>query len=160
MDEKPTCILCCTDFSDNALRAFDYAVDAARHRPGAKLYLLNVIPEPDSQFWKSYIYQADLDVDQKAKHDIDQRVDSDYRPRVPAGVELISAHRIGRDYEKILEFAREIQADLIVLGRQGSNGSKLRTFFFGNVAERVVCRAACPVLVVPSDARPLLPEPR
>ena len=57
---EPTIILCCTDFSENASRAFDYAVDAAQHRANAELHLLNVIPEPDSQFWKSYIYQADI----------------------------------------------------------------------------------------------------
>ena len=145
-------ILCCTDFSENASRAFDYAVDAATRRPDAELHLLNVIPEPDSQFWKSYIYQADIDLDAQAKKDIDAHIDAEYRPRIPAGVKFVPAFRIGRDYEKILEYAAEIHASLIVLGRQGANGSKLRNFFFGNVAERVASRASCPVLVVPKTA--------
>ena len=148
----PTIILCCTDFSENASRAFDYAVDAAVKRPNAELHLLNVIPEPDSQFWKSYIYQADIDLDAKAKQDIDAHIDREYRPRVPEGVKFVPAFRIGRDYEKILEYANEVHADLIVLGRQGATGSKLRNFFFGNVAERVASRANCPILVVPKTA--------
>ena len=148
---EPTIILCCTDFSENASRAFDYAVDAAQHRANAELHLLNVIPEPASQFWKSYIYQADIDLDAKAKQDIDARVDADYRPRVPDSVKFVPAFRIGRDYEKILEYAKEIHATLIVLGRQGNTGSKLRNFFFGNVAERVASRAECAVLVVPKQ---------
>lgn len=37
---------------------------------------------------------------------------------------------------------------MIVLGRQEIS-NPLRTFFFGSVAERVVERAECPVLVVP-----------
>ena len=147
--EENTIILCCTDFSENASKALDYAVDAAARRPQAQLHLLNVIPEPDSQFWKSYIYQADIDVDAQAKRDIDARVDQEYRPRIPEGVTFVTAFRIGRDYEKILEYAQEIHATLIVLGRQGANNSKLRNFFFGNVAERVASRASCAVLVVP-----------
>ena len=54
-------ILCCTDFSENADLAFSYALDAALHYPGSILYLLHVIPEPESQFWRTYIYDADND---------------------------------------------------------------------------------------------------
>ena len=152
MDENtPFRILCCTDFSDNALAAFRHAVEQASRHPGEQLYLLHVVPEPDSQFWKTYIYQADFDIDDQAKRDIDARVNADYRPLVPAGITLIPSYRIGRDYEKILDFSREINADLLVVGRQGRSRSPLRAFFFGNVAERVAAQAACPVLIVPQQ---------
>ena len=59
-------ILFCTDFSENADYAFDFAVDAAVRRPGCTLYLLHVIPETDAQFWKTYLYEVE-NVDQKAK---------------------------------------------------------------------------------------------
>ena len=52
-------ILFCTDFSDNADRAFAYAIDAAVRRPGCTFYLLHVIPEPDAQFWRTYIYEVE-----------------------------------------------------------------------------------------------------
>ena len=52
-------ILFCTDFSEHADLAFDFAVDAAKRRPGCTLYLLHVIPEPEAQFWKTYIYEVD-----------------------------------------------------------------------------------------------------
>lgn len=145
-----TKILCCTDFSSNALKSFRFAVNAAAHRENCELFLLHVIPEPDSQFWKSYIYQSDLNIDDQAKRDIDQKIDAEYRPLVPAGVKFTPVFRIGRDYEKILEFANEIEASFIVIGRQGKNSTPLRSFFFGNVAERVVGKASCPVLVVPN----------
>ena len=35
--------------------------------------MFHVIPEPDAQFWKSYIYEVD-DVDNKAKQDIDRKI--------------------------------------------------------------------------------------
>lgn len=139
-------ILCCTDFSANADFAFHFAVDAAVRRPGCLLYLLHVIPESDAQFWRTYIYEVD-NVDQQARQALDARVNEAYRPRVPAGVEFQVEFRVGRDYLKILEFAREKSVDLIVLGRQGRG--RLRKALFGNVVEQVARGAECAVLVIP-----------
>ena len=149
MENKPAKILCCTDFSANALTAFDVAVEAASHRPGAEVHLLHVLAEPEVQFWRTYVYQADFNIDEKAKQDIEERVNNEYRSRLPEGMKLVFAIRVGRDYEQILSYASEVGADFMVIGRQGSSSSALRSFFFGNVAERVVSRANCPVLVVP-----------
>ena len=139
-------ILCCTDFSDNAIVAFDFAVDAARRRPGCILYLLHVVPESEAQFWKTYIYEVD-NVDEKAKHDLDAKVSEIYRPRVPDGVDFRVEFRIGKDHQSILEFADENQVDLIVLGRQGR--SNLQKVLFGNVTEMVARKANCAVLIIP-----------
>lgn len=143
-------ILFCTDFSENAAFAFSYAVDAAVRRPGSELILFHVVPEPDAQFWKTYIYEVD-GIDEKARHDIDRKVDDAYRPHVPDCVAFRVEFCIGRDYIKILEFAQDNQIDLIVMGRQGH--SSFGTVLFGNVTERVARRACCPVLVVPMDYR-------
>ena len=143
-------ILFCTDFSDNARHAFDYAVDAAVRRPDSRLFLLHVIPEPEAQFWKTYIYEVQ-GVDDKAKADIDAKLAEDYLPHIPAGLPYDVAVRIGRDYLKILEFAQEQSVDMIVMGRSGKSGA-LGKLLFGNVIERVVRHADCPVLVVPHPA--------
>ena len=119
-------ILFCTDFSENANFAFDYATDMATHRPGCILYLLHVIPEPDAQFWKTYLYEVE-GIDEKARQDIDARIAEAYLPRVPPGVRLETEIRIGRDYVKILEFAKEKRIDLIVIGRQGRTARAIRT---------------------------------
>lgn len=139
-------ILFCTDFSENADFAFDYALAAAARSPGSVLYLLHVIPEPDAQFWKTYVYEVE-GVDEKAKKDIDAKIERTYRPRVPPDVRMETVMAIGKDYLKILEFAHEKNVDLIVMGRQGSSG--IGTVLFGNVTERVVRKAECPVLVIP-----------
>jgi len=137
----------CTDFSPNAGYAFEFAVDAAVRRENAQLYLLHVIPEPDAQFWRTYIYDSDFNVDEKAKADLDDKIDREYRPKVPVSVPFEVAFRIGKDYQKILEYADEISADMIVVGRQGMN--PLKKIFFGSVAEKIATRAKCPVIVVP-----------
>ena len=139
-------ILFCTDFSENAKHAFQFAVDAARRRPGCVLYLLHVIPEPEAQFWKTYIYEVE-GIDEKAKRDIDEKINAEYRPLVAEGIDFRPEMRVGRDYIKILEFADEQEVDLIVLGRRGHTA--FGKWLFGNVTEKVARHARCPVMVVP-----------
>ncbi|HNT36044.1 MAG TPA: universal stress protein [bacterium] len=142
-------ILFCTDFSKNADLAFDYAIYAARRHPGSTLYLLHVIPEPEAQFWKTYLYEVD-GIDEKARQDIDARIAEVYRPRVPEEVHLEVVIRIGRDYVKILEFAEEANVDLIVIGRQGR--SSWGRVLFGSVMEKVTRKAQCAVMLIPLSA--------
>ncbi len=80
-------ILFCTDFSESADAAFDFALDAAIRRPGSTLYLLHVIHEPDAQFWKSYIAEVE-NVNDDAKKAIDAKV--------AASLPLARAARPGR----------------------------------------------------------------
>ena len=86
-------------------------------------------------------------IDEKAKKDIDEKLAADYLPRVPDGVDIKVEMRIGKADAVILEFARENQVDLIVLGRHGHTG--LGRVLFGKVTESVTQKAHCPILVVP-----------
>jgi nucleotide-binding universal stress UspA family protein len=139
-------ILFCTDFSESADAAFDFALDAAIRRPGSTLYLLHVIHEPDAQFWKSYIAEVE-NINDAAKRAIDAKVAATYAARVPREVALKTEYRIGPDAATILEFAQTVRADVIVLGRHGQ--SSLGKTLFGSVAEKIVRKAECAVLVVP-----------
>jgi nucleotide-binding universal stress UspA family protein len=139
-------ILFCTDFSENANFAFDFAVDAALRNGGCALILLHVIPEPDAQFWKGYIYELG-DMDAKARADIDHAIDTQYRSRVPEGVNFQVEMLIGDAARMILEYAQEHEVDLIILGRQGRGA--LTQWLLGNVAGKIAHRSLCPVLVVP-----------
>ncbi len=147
-------ILFCTDFSENANFAFDFAIDAALRNPGCSLVLLHVIPEPDAQFWKGYIYELG-DMDAKARADIDHAVDTDYRPRVPAGVNFHVEMLIGDAARMILDYAAEQEADLIILGRQGRGA--ITQWLLGNVAGKVARKSLCPVLVVPLSFKARMP---
>ena len=141
-------ILFCTDFSESADAAFEFALDAAIRRPGSTLYLLHVIHEPDAQFWKSYIAEVE-NVDADAKKAIDEKVAAAYLSRVPKGLEIKVEFRIGPDAATILEFAKATQIDVIILGRHGH--SSVGKALFGSVAEKIVRKAECAVLVVPLD---------
>ena len=150
-------ILFCSDFSENADFAFGFAVDAAVRNTGSTLYLLHVLPEPDAQFWKTYIYASDADPDAKAKADIDALIARSYLPRLPPGLDFRKIFRIGKAADEILAFAAEEKADLIVIGRQGKGA--VRSIFFGDVAARVARNATCPLLIVPLAFARRPPEP-
>ena len=139
-------ILFCTDFSESADAAFEFALDAVIRRPDAALCLLHVIHEPDAQFWKSYITEVD-NVDAEARKAIDAKVAASYLSRTPPGVNLKVHFRIGPDADAVLEFARAERIDLIILGRHGH--SRIGKALFGGTAEKIVRKAECAVLVVP-----------
>ena len=139
-------ILFCTDFSESADAAFDFALDAAIRRPGATLYVMHVIHEPDAQYWKAQLAEVE-NINAEAKKAIDARVAASYLSRVPKGMEVKTVFRIGPDAATILEFAKAEQVDVIILGRHGH--SSVGKALFGSVAEKIVRKADCAVLVVP-----------
>ena len=141
-------ILFCTDFSASADAAFEFALDAARRRPGSTLYLLHVIHEPDAQFWKSYMTEVD-NLDAAARQAMEAKVAAAYLGHIPSGLAVRVEFRTGPDAGTILEFARTEQIDLIVMGRHGHSG--VGHALFGSVAEKIVRKAPCAVLVVPLD---------
>jgi nucleotide-binding universal stress UspA family protein len=139
-------ILFCTDFSESADAAFEFALDAAIRRPGSTLYLMHVIHEPDAQYWKVMLAEVD-NINAEAKKAIDAKVATAYLSRVPPGLEVKTVFRIGPDAATILEFAKAEQMDVIILGRHGH--SSVGKALFGSVAEKIVRKADCAVLVVP-----------
>ena len=56
----------------------------------------------------------------------------------------------GEPYQVILETAKEESFDLIVVGNRGF--SKIKRFFVGSVAQRVISEAPCPVLVIHTES--------
>jgi nucleotide-binding universal stress UspA family protein len=139
-------ILFCTDFSESADAAFDFALDSTLRRPGSTLYLLHVVHEVEAQFWKSYIYEVD-NVDNQARSAIEEKFRQTYLSRAPKELSIKVDIRVGPDADKILEYAQEQQIDLIIIGRHGSSG--IHNALFGSVAEKIVRKAHCPVMVIP-----------
>ena len=63
-------------------------------------------------------------------------------------------HRLveGKTAEEIVRLAQECQADLIVMGTHGRTGAV--RLLMGSVAEQVLRKASCPVLMVKGPVRP------
>jgi nucleotide-binding universal stress UspA family protein len=143
-------ILVPVDFSDSSEHAVDHAIEVARTF-GAKIDLFHSYPSapgsitPYGPVLPEGIYQAYRD-------SAEARI-SEVRDRVrDAGVE-VSAH-LSSDVPSvaIVEAAKTLEADLIVIGTRGLSG--LKHVLLGSVAERTVRSAECPVLTVgPRDAK-------
>ena len=58
----------------------------------------------------------------------------------------------GRPAEKIVEIAKELGVDMIVMGTHAREG--LDRLFFGSVANEVVKSAKCPVMTIRPSKKP------
>jgi len=56
----------------------------------------------------------------------------------------------GNPCQEILKSAREMEADLIVIGSRGRTG--IEKFLLGSVAEKVVLQSSIPVLMIKGEA--------
>ena len=137
-------ILVPIDFSDCAKKALQYAIPLARQHQAA-LTLLYVVPRPNYVGGEyTGLDYARLEADQSAAADkqLCALVVDEVRALVPAKTLV----RTGLPVVEILDVARTLPADLIVISTHGRTG--LKHVLLGSVAEDVVRRAPCPVLVV------------
>lgn len=142
-------ILFCTDFNTDAMKAFHYALNVASGNEDSEIIIFHAIPEPDAQFWKTYIYEVDENIDSKAKTDIDKKIRDIYLPSIPQGVSYSSHFAIGNVGKEILKYSEDNNIDLIVIGR--GSGSNFVNKLLGNFTKKIAEKSKCPVLIVPDD---------
>jgi nucleotide-binding universal stress UspA family protein len=130
-------ILVPVDFSDCSQKAVRYANNFAKQF-GGELIILHVIePHPFIQELASCDFEnlndscQDLQEFQKFIDDI-----------IPSSVSI----RTGTPHVKIVEAARGLGADLIIISPHGGKG--LNHMFLGSTTEKVLRAAPCPVLVI------------
>ena len=141
-------ILVPVDFSPHADRAIDYALTMAQHFGACVVELFHVVEDPfASGGWGSEVYVSDLDgIRERAVEEAQRRLEA-RRTAIQAGnVPLVTTVRMGHVAQTIVDYAADVQADLIVIGTHGRTG--VAHFIIGSVAERVVRVAPCPVLTV------------
>lgn len=139
----PKHILVPTDLSVGAEQALDYACELARTL-GAQVHLLNVIgipamgvPELGLAMTTTMVDQLVADNEAAIAHLAQTRCSA------PCGQVLV---RTGDARDVINQTAKELGADLIVIGTHGRTG--LSRALLGSTAETVVRTAPCPVLTV------------
>lgn len=142
-------VLFCTDFTKQAERAFDYAVDVALRNTGSTLYLLHVVHEPDAQFWRNYM-PAEEEPDDLLCRQAEQRLRETYQHKVPQRVKLVVKAISGDPVHAILWFAEEEKIDLLVMGR--AQKGLFAKWLTGDVMGRVASKATCPLLVIPVES--------
>lgn len=142
-------VLILVDFSKDSERAVHYGFQVARDRK-ARVYVLHMINQKmidavqqlSSKGYKGDFLKAMRQLVADRENDLKQFVPKDLQE----GVELEFIIRKGEPFEEIINVAKELSIDLIVVGSQGHTA--LGTASIGGVAQNVVNHAPCPVLVV------------
>jgi universal stress protein A len=140
-------ILCPIDFSQHSLAALDVALKMVQQND-ATLYLLNVAPMPAGA---AGFQPVPLDPYPYVEKDRREQLQKLAQKRIPATVRCETLVTSGDPAEQVLDTARGVNADLIVMGTHGRKG--LGHLVLGSVAERVVRESPIPVLTAHSTPR-------
>jgi len=137
-------ILAPTDLSEASVRAPELAAELAQAAGPASLCLLHsdFIPPALRTLLGGDLEPPSEALDLRLREELRRAAAELERP----GLEVSTLLRRGRPEEVIVEVAREMRADLIVLGTHGRTG--LGHLALGSVAERVLRSAPCPTLTV------------
>ncbi len=138
-------IVVTTDLSDYSLRALPYAAGLAE-RFDAQLKILCInepaIPISDMTWGAVDVRATDESLLKEARQTLDRII----REQVPRGVDAEATVATGNPVDGIVRFAREQNADLLVMCTHGRTG--LSHVLIGSTAEAVVRQAPCPVLTL------------
>lgn len=143
-------ILVTTDFSEFSEPAVVYGC-AMAEKFDSELHLLHVcpdaamlIPDVNGLGAAGLIDQAQA-IEKSAATQLQKMPPENY----PKGSTIIRETKIGSPFYEIIQYAKEHDIDLIVIGTHGRSG--LVHLLMGSVAENVVRKAPCPVLTVKPD---------
>lgn len=141
IDWKKIC--CAVDFAAASRMAAEQAADLAC-RFEAELTLVHVVlaPSPDASELLASGTPASMQPSEREETLARWRAEAEARALRPVRSRVLS----GDPAAEIVRHAREERYDLVVVGTHGRTG--IKRFALGSVAEHVVRRSACPVLVV------------
>jgi nucleotide-binding universal stress UspA family protein len=145
------------DLSDHAPRTERHAAALAAVY-GARLDLLYVIDEgmlPVGAFPIVGTAHVSPDEAERRAQDVLERHATDLEKNFSTIGDVGAVVRIGRPASEIATFAKEHEADLVVVGTHGRSG--VERLLMGSVAEQVIRTAPCPAFTVKSFGRSLLP---
>ncbi|MBL7140043.1 MAG: universal stress protein [Planctomycetes bacterium] len=145
-------ILVPTDFSEHSEHAAAYAAELARRFDVEVVHCLHVSDIPADLLATSGYYMtgpSEQFIDQvreESRKSLDEFAKK-HLPDLPVETVFLE----GRPFVEIIRYAREKEIGLIVIATHGRTG--IQHALFGSVAEKVVRKAPCPVLVVKAQER-------
>ena len=138
------CPLVPVDGSADALRALAHALAELRYRPGARLHLLNVQPQPIHP-WPGKWVSPDL-IEKELRSEGEIVVLAAEAAARDSGIDCVRHVRIGQAANEIAACAHEQHCDGIVMGTRGLG--RVAGLVLGSVATKVVHLASVPVTLV------------
>jgi len=138
------------DFSETAELSLEHAVFMAKLLQ-SEITLLHIV---ETVSFTSAISHALSGFEKKIETATNEKLEQLAREiHLKSGIALKIRTEVGRIYKKICAVAKEIDADVIIMGTHGSSG--YQKFSVGTNTSRVVQEAPCPVLSVQTHAKGL-----
>ena len=137
-------ILVPVDFSDCSRKALQYAIPFAQQHQAAITLLYVVAPPPYNTGEFGAVNYALIESDMRAA--AEEKLKAFAETELATQTQKEWVVRTGSASAEIIAAAQSMPADLIVISTHGRSG--IKHVLLGSVAEAVVRRAPCPVLVV------------
>lgn len=145
-------VLSPVDFSEPSRQAVRYAREFTL-RMNSSMFLINVVePRPMAVDLSLNYIPFEEDLEKAARHDLKSLKNELHAE----GLLIDFSVEIGNPSDVILEKARELDVSIIIMGSHGKRG--ISRLIMGSVAETVVRKADCPVLIVKSGEKALSNE--
>ncbi|NOS69117.1 MAG: universal stress protein [Verrucomicrobia bacterium] len=144
-------ILVPIDFSDCSKKALEYALPFAREHKAVITLLYVAEPGYGAGEYGGIDYAR---LEGSMKEEGERELAKIAEEQLHGEVSAVTLVRLGSPSREIIEAAESLPADLIVISTHGRTG--LKHVLLGSVAEHVVQRAPCPVLVVREREREIL----
>jgi nucleotide-binding universal stress UspA family protein len=144
-------ILIAVEDSQYSQRATNYGIDLAK-KLGAEIALVHVneLPVATPYVADPLLNEPPIMMPEMvhAQEDASKKLLNKIADSIGEETMVYTFHKIGNPKDEILHTADEWDADMIILGTHGRTG--FDHFISGSVAEKVVRKARCPVLIIPN----------
>lgn len=142
---KPVQVVIAYDFSPSAEEAVLRGIEIACRAPQHVLHILVAI-DTRHGFEIAPTEHVDYEYAEKLQKIVTARLVEGFAGRDAASEVQFYVHaRIGKAADQVLNLAREVGADLIIVGSHGKTG--VERLVLGSVSERIVREAHCAVIV-------------
>ncbi|MFQ5965883.1 MAG: universal stress protein, partial [Candidatus Scalinduaceae bacterium] len=139
------CVLVSTDFSEYSKVALDICLEISKCMK-TKLYVLHTI-EKFSHDYKHLLSSAiHADMKQKLGEEAVEKIKAMLPEELLEKGDIVPIVRFGKPFLEIIQVTKDKKVDLLAVGTHGRAG--VDRVILGSVAERVVRKAGCPVMVI------------
>lgn len=138
-------ILVANDFSDCSKVALSIGMQASKCMK-TKMFVLHTIEKLPHDYMHIFPRAAHINIKQRSEQEAFDRLNSMLPKDLVDNETIVPIVRTGRPFLEIVQAAKENDVDIILIGTHGRAG--IDRVFLGSVAERVVRKSYCPVMVV------------
>ncbi len=139
-------ILVPTDFSENAEKALQYAINLTKTMQAKIILLHSFHIDYTSSYVPENLIEKEIEDARKKSNAQLKALYNKLSHHAKHPIECISTQNFAVD--AVLDIINDHNVDLVVMGTQGTNG-KLGRQIFGTNSSKVIEKAKCPVIIVP-----------